>query len=209
MRTISKRRTFSAADRYMHKAEVDMSNTEYALGAHCGITFAGIKAGSLINIKRECMGCIRRYVRYFGRRGFKFVVLRQGSRVLLYVYNCKKLGEILSDSDIRTFLRGHGYIYDTAEEAVAILKSRMGGGEFPHEIGIFLDYPLEDVQGFISRPCEGIFTGHWKVYADEEGKRKLFEKFDRCTRKIISRMRDGCSLESIFNADLNSRVLKA
>ena len=71
MRTISKRRTFSAAYRYMHKAEVDMSNTEYALGAHCGITFAGIKAGSVINIKREGMGCVRGYGRYFGRRGLK------------------------------------------------------------------------------------------------------------------------------------------
>ena len=39
--------------------------------------------------------------------------------------------------------------------------------KFPHEIGIFLGYPLADVAGFIrnkGRNCKCI--GTWKVYGD-------------------------------------------
>lgn len=184
-----------------------MNKTEYALGAHCGITFAGIKAGSLISIKRECMACINGCARHFGERGFSFVKLKEAERVLLYVYNREQLGNILSDCKIHAFLRAQGYEYGNAEEAVAILKSRMGGDEFPHEIGIFLDYPLEDVEGFISGNAEGVlFTGYWKVYADEEAKRRLFERYDRCTRAILSRMRSGKSLENIFNANMYKKA---
>lgn len=32
--------------------EIGMNETEYALGAHCGVAFAGIKAASLFNLKR-------------------------------------------------------------------------------------------------------------------------------------------------------------
>lgn len=180
-----------------------MSQTELSLGAHCGITFAGIKAGSLVNIKRECMGCLKRYVRHFTRRGFKFVVLKAGERMLLYVYNRAQLNKILSNSQVRAFLCGQGYEYDTAEQAVTILKGRMRGENFPHEIGVFLDYPLEDVLGFIANNAEGAkFTGYWKVYADEEKKRELFARYDRCTSRILSRMTGGCSLENIFNSPL-------
>ena len=48
-------------------------------------------------------------------------------------------------------------------------------------------------------PNEGVkLTGYWKVYEGEEEKRRLFEKYKRCTRKILQRMSFGCSLESIF-----------
>ena len=48
---------------------------------------------------------------------------------------------------------------------------------FPHEIGVFLGYPLEDVKGFIDnkgKNCES--CGVWKVYCNREEKDKLFQK---------------------------------
>lgn len=180
-----------------------MNQTEYALGAHCGITFAGIKAASLVSLKRECKDCIQRFARHFGERGFTFVILAEGRRVLLYIYNRARLNAILSDPEVRDFLRGYGYVYRDAEQAVAILKSRMHGGEFPHEIGVFLNYPLDDVKAFIAHPSDGVkLTGYWKVYSDEEEKRRLFAKYERCTRKILNRMSRGFSLESIFCKNL-------
>ena len=38
------------------------------------------------------------------------------------------------------------------------------GGEFPHEVGLFLSYPPEDVKGFIDhRACNFKCAGLWKV----------------------------------------------
>ena len=59
------------------------------------------------------------------------------------------------------------------------LKSRlMHTDEFPHEIGIFLGYPLDDVKGFIDNAGQNSkCTGCWKVYCNECEAIKTFAKF--------------------------------
>lgn len=55
-------------------------------------------------------------------------------------------------------------------------------GEFPHEVGLFLSYPPEDVKGFIDHRANDFkCAGLWKVYGDEEKVRSLFEKYRKCT----------------------------
>lgn len=37
--------------------------------------------------------------------------------------------------------------------------------DFPHEMGILLGYPVEDVEGFIINNGKNeLYTGYWKVY---------------------------------------------
>lgn len=177
-----------------------MSETEYALGTHCGITFAGIKAASLINLKSECRSCVEIYERHFSRRGFGFLTLREdGARILLFIYNRVQLEKLLFDKDNKRFLEEAGYTYETADEALAILKQRMADGKFPHEIGVFLNYSLEDVKAFIAHPNDGVkLVGYWKVYCDEERKKRIFDQYARCTRRIEERLLSGVPLESIF-----------
>ena len=41
-----------------------------------------------------------------------------------------------------------------------------GNGDFPHEIGLLLGYPPEDVIGFIeNRGQNPLYIGYWKVYS--------------------------------------------
>jgi hypothetical protein len=75
----------------------------------------------------------------------------------------------------------------------------MVNDDFPHEIGIFLNYPLEDVKGFITSPNSGVkCVGYWKVYEDEEAKKKTFELYDKCTGNIVNKLLGGKSLQTIF-----------
>lgn len=63
---------------------------------------------------------------------------------------------------------------------------------FPHEIGVFLGYPLEDVVGFIQnegRECK--CCGLWKVYCNEAETKKLFEKMQKCTRIYLRVFAEG------------------
>lgn len=54
--------------------------------------------------------------------------------------------------------------------------------EFPHEIGLFLGYPVEDVKGFIENKAScAKCVGYWKVYGDEEKAQKLFNQYKKCT----------------------------
>lgn len=51
----------------------------------------------------------------------------------------------------------------------------------PDEIGLFLGYPPEDVEGFLNDPCKGVkICGCWKAYGNEAEARKAFEKIRKC-----------------------------
>ena len=67
--------------------------------------------------------------------------------------------------------------------------------EFPHEVGLFLSYPPEDVQGFIDhRAMDFKCAGLWKVYSDEERAQRLFTRFKRCTEDYCARWQAGSDI---------------
>ena len=71
-------------------------------------------------------------------------------------------------------------------------------GEFPHEVGLFLSYPPEDVKGFIDHRAVGFkCAGLWKVYGDEEKARSLFEKYRKCTEIYCTLRQSGLKLEQL------------
>ena len=76
------------------------------------------------------------------------------------------------------------------------LKSRIGeNNEFPHEIGIFLDYPLGDVIGFILNEGRNFkCVGCWKVYCDECACQKTFAKYKKCRDVYVRLWQQGRSV---------------
>ena len=67
--------------------------------------------------------------------------------------------------------------------------------EFPHEIGVFLGYPLEDVTGFINNTGKNFrYSGIWKVYGDEKEAEKRFYKYKKCTEIYTRLWNNGRSL---------------
>ena len=126
-----------------------MSATEYAIGRHCGVTFAGLKIASLVSLRKGEEDVIQMLSRRFAGKGFAFILLREDEeRLLVYICHRARLTEYLFSPDVRAFLARFGYRYASAEEALEQLKRRMKG-EFPHEIGVFLGYPLGDVCGTV------------------------------------------------------------
>ena len=75
-----------------------------------------------------------------------------------------------------------------------------GGGKvgFPHEIGIFLGYPLWDVEGFLKNNGENsIGNGYWKVYDDLAGALRTFASFDRSRERAMEELVQGKSIREI------------
>ena len=94
-----------------------------------------------------------------------YILQRQDKRVLVYVYRKKQLEVSLNRPGVAKFLKKYGYESTEIKYALSRLKSRIGeNNEFPHEIGIFLDYPLGDVIGFIVNQGRNFkCAGCWKV----------------------------------------------
>ena len=76
-----------------------------------------------------------------------FELRRTPDRILVLFYKREHLSQALLNAQNTTFLNSKGYPDEmTVVEALIRLKRRMQKG-FPHEIGIFLGYPIEDVIG--------------------------------------------------------------
>ncbi len=176
-----------------------MSATEYAIGRHCGVTFAGLKIASLVSLRKGEEDVIQTLSRRFAGKGFTFMLLREDEeRLLVYICHKARLEQYLFSSDVRAFLARFGYEYGSAEEALEQLKCRMKG-EFPHEIGVFLGYPIGDVCGFLRDPNSCVLCGCWKVYENADEAARTFERFRRCSACICRHMDRGRSLTQIFN----------
>ena len=101
---------------------------------------------------------------------------------LVYVYRPAMLHKRLERTDIADFLHGQGYASLKLSDALATLARHIHcGEEFPHEVGIFLDYPLADVIGFIRHQGAAFCcVGCWKAYTNEEQARRTFALYRKC-----------------------------
>ena len=125
---------------------------------------------------------------------------REG-RALIYVYRPGRLAKDLNESAAQTLLRSFGYPCGSPERCVVKLMNRLresGKESFPHEVGLFLGYPTEDVIGFMERgPRASKCTGCWKVYGDERKAKQTFARYKKCTAAYCARYRNGTPLERL------------
>lgn len=160
---------------------------EKCLIKHCAPTLAGMKCASLFSYFHSGETIAREEVKQLNNllnpKGVHIDVLTwRKESALVYVYRRAMLGEELADTGVSELLKLYGYESCEIDSCIRRLKYRIeNGSEFPHEIGVFLGYPLEDVYGFIrnkGRNCES--CGMWKVYCNKAEKDKLFKKYKKC-----------------------------
>ena len=170
----------------------------------CAPTLAGIKTGNLFpyrcGSREELLEDIRTFNRVLVPRGMCVLVLRVMERsALLYLYRPAELAQDLEDRLAQQVLREAGYPSGSCACCVRHLVERFREQEgFPHEIGLFLSYPPEDVKGFIDNHAENYkCAGLWKVYGDEGKARRLFEKFKVCTEIYCRCWQEGCCLDEL------------
>lgn len=167
---------------------------ERCLVEYCAPTLAGIKTASMFCIPLEDAGCLEAQVAQWDAalrgKGLSLRMLRrQGNRALLYLFRPARLQQDLDQPGARSLLARYGYRAFQAEEALAQLQTRLREqGGFPHEIGLFLGYPLGDVAGFIrnrGKNCK--CSGCWKVYCNELEAQKRFAQIQKC-RQVYTRL---------------------
>ena len=168
---------------------------------HGAPTLAGLKTGNLIACPYQSRSGVREDLRRLNRvltgKGLRMIPLKyMEKRVLIYIYRPKMLAEDLEDPLCRKILAQYGYESCGESQCIRRLIGRLKCSEsFPHEIGLFLGYPAEDVQGFIeNRGGNSKLTGVWKVYKDPEASRRTFEQYRKCTQIYCRAYRRGVPL---------------
>ncbi|MBP5491477.1 MAG: DUF3793 family protein [Clostridiales bacterium] len=184
---------------------------ERQLVEQCSPTLAGIKTGSLFTLHHIQPECIKHEVQRLNRllygKGLLLVPLKSTSRyTLLYLYRPYLLAKDLGSVKSQALLKKFGYSSSLPSSCLVRLIRRLKESDgFPHEIGLFLGYPPEDVQGFIKNPhcpsrCRSCGGGCWKVYHDPKQAQALFKQYARCTKTYKKRLLEGASFEKLVVA---------
>lgn len=170
---------------------------------HCAPTMASLKTGNMFCCAFQDQADMRCALREMnlrlGKRGVRLLPLRYRDGVgLVYVYRPQMLEQDLQNRDVRRVLREQGYGCTTTGQCLRRLMDRLETQDgFPHEIGLFLGYPPEDVEGFIHRRDEAKCCGAWKVYGDVEQAQRIFQRYRKCTSVYLDRWRSGFTMERL------------
>ncbi|MBR3666747.1 MAG: DUF3793 family protein [Ruminococcus sp.] len=170
---------------------------EMALAYHAAPTIMGEKCGSLLSLSDEefdIPGDTEQLLGQMREHGLRIrIIPGKKGRSLVYIYSLELLEKRLNCKTVRSFLAGYGYSEKACtEQLLSRLCKRLGADSFPHEIGIFLDYPLEDVEGFIrncGQDCK--YCGMWKVYGDVESAKRKFERYRCCRTELCGQLEKG------------------
>lgn len=178
---------------------------EASIIKHCAPTLAGIKSANLFSYRFYCIDELYRELRESNEKlngkGVYLKILRTSEfRALIYVYRKKKLEADLSQPEARELLEESGYYGTQTEELLEQLKEKLfwQSEMFPHEIGLFLGYPLMDVKGFIEQKGKNFkYSGIWKVYGNEVETIKLFKKLEKCSQIYVRLFAGGRSITQL------------
>ena len=175
------------------------------IAKYCAPTLAGIKTGSLFTAAYTDREMLARELRELNgvltRHGLRAIPLRYSKRrALIYLYRPAALSQDLCMPEAASILREKGYGgTDPGLCLRRLIRQFRETDEFPHEIGLFLSYPPEDVRGFMENPHRGYkCVGFWKVYGDRERAERTFTRYRRCTEAFCRATATGKRLDNLI-----------
>ncbi len=169
-------------------------------------TQKGMKPSSLMSFSTKGRNLYQLWGKYRDEintaLGLDFFVLKEtANHRLILFYNSELLKRHIEGKACKEFLKLMGYEDSMSiDQSLHALKLRFER-VCPHEIGVFLGIPVEDVMGFIKyKGDESLFCSYWKVYHNPEGARALFKCFDREKANVM---------HSIINTDTFGKAAEA
>lgn len=171
------------------------------IALQCSLVLSGIKPSNLLIYSNHCEGCISEELKNTGAEHLK---LYTGSKESVsIIFNREKLEKALLDEENRKFIKQYGYEDFSVNSVIEKLAGRYtefkeGRAEFPHEMGIVLGYPLEDVSGFIENNGKNyLYSGYWKVYKNAEEKIQLFKIYKDIKKYFVEQIENGRQIHQI------------
>lgn len=165
---------------------MEKTSFEQILIDQCAPTLAGMKPASLFRFPAypALRETVCRWDDCLWPLGIRMVVLKEcAAAAVVYLYRETWLEEIVQEADTHRFLERCGYRNFQIPAMLSLLSDRLcSEQDYPHEIGVFLGYPLEDVVGFIENKGHN-FTccGLWKCYGDPKAAQTRFASYRACT----------------------------
>lgn len=151
-----------------------------------GAVILGSKPAEIINVpgskedKKIKLSQIEAFFSNCSRITYRIITTHDGGKRVLFI-NEKSMEKVLVNKRCINFLKFVGYSSDyELNDYMDELVFRLQSEEFPHEIGVFLGYPLKDVLGFMGYgKNELVEVKNWRIYGDKEISYEVYNNFMR------------------------------
>ena len=192
---------------------MDRKSIKTQLALQCAPLIAGLKTSNLLIVHKSNLGEIRRILRQTDISSK--LLLIAGEKITMLLYRESELEAYLSSEAAVGFLLERGYQNLTLSAIVNEFRNRYRrymekGQSFPHEMGLLLGYPMEDVEGFTKNEGrDALCIGYWKVYRHPAAKKQLFLRFELAKETMIQLVANGVSMVDIIDIYKQERLQQA
>lgn len=186
--------------RYFSKEAERKTRLQFLIVLQCAPILSEVKPSVLFAVKAREGQEAAKILKSYGIE--TKIIGNKTGRELLFCYRNKQLNKLLYEKSRQTFLSEMGYSEaNTLESKLIFWKKRMekyqeGSAVFPHETGIFLGYPVGDVQGFMQHQGKNATDeDYWKVYENLLQARLTFSLYDKTKVFSVNRFLSGKMIE--------------
>ncbi len=170
----------------------------------CAPTLCEIKPGNIFFLKNKDFSktSFEQWKQTLFIRGFSsFAIKLSDTSIAIFVCNVCWERKILGDSLVHSYLLEKDYhsngVFDFIQEFSNHLQTENG---FPHEIGVLLGYPVDDVIEFENHQGKNCkYCGQWKSYNDIENARQCHCRYKNCSGFCEKLYNEGYNLDYIVH----------
>ncbi|MCI8577529.1 MAG: DUF3793 family protein [Lachnospiraceae bacterium] len=173
----------------------------FRVATQCAPVLKGVKISNLIKVKPGEGREIR--TRLKGSGIVCLSLYRDQEMEVLFLYRYGQLEQHLRQPAVWGFLWKYGYEAWDVASVLERLRARYqqyagGRSEFPHELGVLLEYPVEDVEGFIQNRGENcLLSRYWKVYSNRQQAERIFRLYDAAKEQALWEIVNGLPLYQV------------
>lgn len=182
---------------------MNLKSVEMQLALQCAPLITGARISNMLMIDSTDESAMRVILRASGISHFRLAARNEKTAFLLF--RRSRLEAYLNNSEALDILKKAGYEDFSFGKILLRFKKRYEAylndehKQFPHEMGLLLGYPIEDVRGFIEHNgCSCLYSGYWKVYRNVPLKKKMFEDFEKAKESVIQLLAEDIDMRLIL-----------
>ena len=190
---------------------LDKKDIGTQLALQCAPLISGIKISNLLIIPPS--GVCQLYEILEKTMLSYYILAKSSKRVVLLLFHQRSLEEYLLLPDNLALLKDMGYQHFGLYDILPIFSLRYQNylavhKDFPHEMGILLGYPIEDVRGFIDNNGQNfLYSGYWKVYENPALKMQLFRSYEHAKHNLVRLIHSGAHISDIIHIYYHKQML--
>ena len=167
---------------------LDRERIETHLVVQCAPMISGMKVSNLLNVEKKLAPQMTQ---------------ESEDKATFLVYREDGLKAYLMQDRVCQSMKNFGYESLDLSDVLSRFQKRYADcmeqiAEFPHEMGLLLGYPVEDVEGFIENKGHNyLYAGYWKVYGHVEEKKALFNRYEEARKVLIQLLASGRSVSEM------------